>query len=185
MFGTQVTTGGISRVSESLEDTPLHRGDSMKSKAIDTGRIERNPGPTVTIGRSRGPTETSQGHAGMNQAHTGMTRGPTETIRGPAETIHGPTGTIRDLIRNPATLRPLRGPAITTRSDRGGQDQGRGRGDRGQGTGDPSSPVRPSARRTLGEMPFGIPSTRQTSCRRRLTSRRRRGCTTWTWRMST
>ena len=162
MFGTQVTTGEISRASESLEGTPLRRGDSMKAKAMDTGRIERNPDPTVTgrsLGpteKSRGPTERSRGHTGMNQAHTGTMRGPAETIRGPTETIHGLTGTIRGLIRNPATLRPLRGPAITTRSDRGGQDQGRGRGDRGQGRGDPSSPGRPSARRTPGGIRFGI-----------------------------
>ena len=151
MSGTQVTTGEISRASVSLEGTPLLRGDSMKPEVIDTGLIERNPGPTVTMTteKNRGPTETSQDHAGMSQAHIGTIRGPAERIRGPTETIHGPTetirgptGTIRDLIRNPATLRPPLGPAIMTRSDQGGQDRGRGA---------PSSPVRPSARRNLVE----------------------------------
>ena len=144
MSGTQVTTGEISRASVSLEGTPLLRGDSMKPEVIDTGLIERNPGPTVTMTteKSRGPTETSQDHAGMSQAHKGTTRGPAERIRGPTETTHGLTGTIRDLIRNPATLRPPLGPAIMTRSDQGGQDRGRGA---------PSSPVRPSARRNLVE----------------------------------
>ena len=144
MSGTQVTTGEISRASESLEGTPLLRGDSMKPEVIDTGLIERSPGPTVTMTteKSRGPTETSQDHAGMSQAHKGTTRGPAERIRGPTETTHGLTGTIRDLIRNPATLRPPLGPAIMTRSDQGGQDRGRGA---------PSSPVRPSARRNLVE----------------------------------